>query len=229
MDILYATEQVVACVIEQRRYYIQFGPDFPKIYDDTCKPLIVPNVDMWIQAKTHQRYDLRTLKDMTMAFIAGMRCAYSKSDVMKEAYNSCCITINEILTKGLIYDYTLVYWIEVLGNETIERYLKTIAEKLEYVMEKMGKDRLYNDLCRIYRICVIRQIDSKDVCENLIKRLGSVVREPKFPDSRKIDQIIMNNVKTKVFEHVNNMYKNVDDELIKVLKSIETGRQEDSQ
>lgn len=222
--IVYAIDQTMAFKINADTFYLKFGPNSPKIYDESLKPLITPNLDAWIQAKTYQRYSLSLLSDMCEAFKAGLERNYTKDDLTNVADCACMSAINEIMKNGVVYDYSITYWIEVLGSDKIEKYLKVIANKLEYVVNKMGYDKLVIELARIHKICVLRQINARFVCEKILERLNVKLGEVVFPDSTKLDKKVLDSVRHDITKSIRNMDKTVSDVVIRSINIINENR-----
>lgn len=220
IEIIYAVSKVMAFKIDLDMYYIKFGPNHPKIYDSKLQAMVIPNLDSWIQAKTHQKYSLVLLEEMSNAFIQGMLVNYSQSDVMTYAERACKLTIDGIMKNGVIYDYSISYWIEILSSDKIEKYLSVIAEKLDYVVGKMGYDKLVVELNRIRRICVLRQINARHVCEKLLERLDARKEILVYPETAILDAKVRQDVQNEVMKILREDHRLLDDGVLEGIKRI---------
>ncbi len=218
--ILYAKDSVMAFRINAQLYFIKLEPHVPTIYDNTVKPLIIPNIDSWIQAKTHQRYSLSLLKELCHAFESGINAAFTKADVLTIAEYSAHMVLEELLHRGMIYDYAISYWIEVLGSDKIEEYLKIIASKLDYVVSRMGKRKLVRELNRIRHISFLRQINSQFICEKLLEKLDAKIEAPHYPETAKLDNKIKLNARNEVIKLIKKEFSTVPDDVIEVVNGI---------
>ena len=221
VKIIYVKSDVMAVLFGQTLYYLDCTEWLPRVFDSDLKQLVISNIDSWIQAKTAQKYSLATLREMGNAFADGMRASYTKTEVLSIVeYASRCVT-SEILRRGAIYDYSLLYWIEVQGTEVLEKYLKTISEKLNTIVERLGVERIVNELKRIQRVCLLRQSSAKYMCDKLLERLGANSVEPQYPSTREIDMKVLSHVRNEVLKYLRQEHKAVDASIVEVVDGIQ--------
>lgn len=223
IEIIYAHNDAMAVKLDNVLYYMSLQDGLPRVYDNTGRQLIIPNVDSWIQAKTRQRYSITSLRDMCAAFQAGMLSSYVKTEVLAVVEYAVKHAIDEIMHRGMIYDYSLLYWIEVQGTDKLESYLKTISNKLDVIVQRVGRQKLINELKRINRVCVLRQSSARYVCEKLLERLNIDSNDPIFPKSDAIDAKVMQNAINEVLKYLKREHKSVDSTVVGVVDGLQTG------
>lgn len=199
IEVVHADGCVAAFILDNALYYIRL--DIPKIYDENLEPLTIPNIDSWLIAKTQQKCGLSTMKIMADSFEKGVRSVFSDNEVAAIANTVVKTAIREIMQRGIIYDYSLAYWIEVLSSDMIEKYLNMISNKFDLVVDKLGKDRLANELRRIYQVCISRQINAEHVCKSLLVRLESSIAAPIYPDTADIDSKVLKSTSAETLKH----------------------------
>jgi hypothetical protein len=221
--IVYAKNGVMAIMLDTALYFMDLREGLPRIYDSAANPMIISNIDSWIQARTNQKHSLSSFREMCYAFEAGMNYSYTKNELMAIIDYCCKSTIKEIVRRGMIYDYSLTYWIEVLGSEKIEKYLRTITDKYDDIMARVGKEKMINELRRILKVCTLRQSSARFVCERLLERLGSDPSEPVYPSSENVDARVTHNIRNEVLKYLKREHKNVDASIVEVVDGIQAG------
>lgn len=224
LQIKYATKDVVGFVVNSELFYLKFGPNIPQLFDESLSGLVIPNLDSWIQSKTQQRYSYQSLRDMALAFHAGISAAYNLDDVHTLCDSTIQFTVHEVNHNSLIYDYSLIYWIEILGPDQMELYLKKIRDNFVRIRSQIGDDKLYNNLCRMYKTCLRQQPHNANVCEKLIKRLGRMPTEPSYPKTDETDQQVLLNTREAVRKSLGTHYKNIPDHIVEAVNGIQSGR-----
>lgn len=224
LQVKYATKDVVGFVVNNELFYLKFGPNIPQLFDESLSPLIVPNLDSWVQSKTQQRYSYQSLHDMAMAFSAGISVAYNIDDVRAICDLSIMSAIAAITKDGAIYEYSLVYWIEVLGSDKMELYINKIRNNFEQIRDKLGDDILYNELCRMLKACKRYQPHNAEVCEKLIKRLGRDPGDPNYPSTDEVDQQVLLNAREAVKRTLGTRYKGVPDHIVEAVDGLQSRR-----
>lgn len=209
LEIIYSKDHIIVFSIDVELYYLKTGPDIPHLYDANVRGMLVPNIDSWISAKTRQRYSYQTLCDLGAAFRSGLKSAYDHSDLIKISEQSVKQTIKELFYGGKIYDYNFIFWIEVCPTDAIEKHLRIIRDNLQEIIEKVGVDKLHNDLNRMLKVCLKRQSDCADVCTKLIERIGKRTSEPTYPDADTLNAMLISNVKKNIFKSFMSKYKTV--------------------
>lgn len=211
------SNSVVAFTIGSELFFIKFENDasVSKVYDHNAMQLHINNVDAWLQIKTQQRYSYQSLRDMSNAFLDGLLSTYNIHDLHMACNNSILATIESIMHKGFIYDYALSYWIEILGSDEIEKYLRILRNGFDKIRRKSNDNKIYSVLCRILYTCRTRSPHCADVCELLIRRLGKTPADPEFPDTTSIDNTVVLNIKNIISHNFKLEHKNIPDHIVK--------------
>ncbi len=221
LQIIYATQDVAGFIVDNELYFLKFGPNIPELFNSSMARLTIPNMDSWIQAKTHQRYSYLSLRDAATAFYQGLSSAYTTDDIN----NICGVvvrhTLDKVLKCGLIYEYILVYWIEAMGSNELEECLRKISSNFHMIRTTIGDDKLYNNLCRIHKMCKKYQPHSADVCEKLIRRLGRESYEPIYPATADVDQQVLSCVKEAMWQSLGTYYKNIPNKIVNVMHALQ--------
>lgn len=218
LEIRHVKSRTVAFTIYDQLYYLKTGPDLPELYDSKMNRMMMPNVDSWLQAQTHQRYSLRGLKDMMNAFSQGVGQGFSSVDIeeiIKEAFDDIERMI--FRTEYSRY-YSIAYRLEMMDPKHMERLINQIRMNFDDYLAKFGDDRLYNYLCRVLKFCNNHMLDESSTVERLISRLGRKSDEPKFPVVEKSDEI-----KNKVLKKILNRLRKDDNEIIRNVELIHDG------
>ncbi len=175
----------VAFNIDFDLWFMQTEP-IPRIFDADLRPQIIPNLDSWFQAKTHQRYSLQSFKDITAAFKLGLSKSYSTNDL-----RSLAIKTTQAAKLALINrmgEYGRHYWIEILDPVKLEEvWAPRVREKFEELRKKLGDDGFHNYLCRLWKFATKHRPGLVGVFERFIKRLGREPQEPVLPQTDDLD------------------------------------------
>jgi len=212
--IKYASKDVVCFSVDDQVYYLKFGPNVPQLFDEHLVLMIIPNIDTWIQSKTQQRHSYQSLYDMSLCFYNGIQTSYNIANIDQICNLVIKLTIDEILKNGWIYEYSLIYWIEVLGPDTIEECLKKISLNFEIIRDKIGDHKLYNNLCRISKTCRVRQPHNSDICDKLIERLNMGSSDPVYPNTDSLDNKVSAGVKELLKKSIGIFYKGIPSNII---------------
>lgn len=198
--------------INDEVYHLYFGPGLPKVFDGSMRVLNISNIDNWISAKTQQRYSMRSLKDIMLAYAEGAKSAYSRHDV-KEIILACIdLTVKRLSRSRALDALNRIYWIESSSAATIDRLVSKIRLDLDKFRENMGEDSLFNILCRIYKTCHLRGIEGADVCEAMASRLGRSMTDPIYPSIEEIKKEITGDILLAIMEESDakdNMINNI--------------------
>lgn len=221
LQIKYATKDVVGFVVNNELFYLRFGPNIPQLFDESMSPLIIPNLDSWIQSKTQQRYSYQSLRDISSAFHAGIAAAYNIDDLHSICDLAIQSTICEMNQNSWIHDYSLIYWIEILDSDKMAQYLKKIRDNFATIRAQIGDDKLYNNLCRIYKTCKRQQPHNAEICEKLIKRLGKEPTDPTYPRTDETDQQVLLNTREVIRRSLGTCYKNVQDHIVETVNELQ--------
>lgn len=212
-SILYANDLVICFAVEYEIYFLLYGRDNLRLYDANGNAILCPNIDNWIQAKTHQRLSARSLVDIGIAYKKGLDDSYNVNDLEKIVESTILSTINEIM-HNYLSEYSLVYWIEVSPPDKIEAMLKSIRSNFDIIRKTMGNEGLSNELSRIYNYCVNRQPHNAEVALKLLSRMSTVPAESKCNKANDLNREVVMNVKSIIRKQLGHLYKNVNDDIV---------------
>lgn len=207
--ILHVYECAVAFSIDFDTYFLRTVP-FTQIFNSDMMLQSIPNIDSWFQAKTHQRYSLRSVLDMMSAYRDALDHTYSIADLEEIAKQSAIAARTHVLTERMS-DYSKLYWIEITDPDKLESvHIANIREKFEFLKSKLGVDGLFNYLCRLLVFATINRRDVVPVLERLILRLEKIPGKPIYPSTEDLDKDLQTAVLTTVFNDNITMVKGVD-------------------
>lgn len=215
LTIEYACDGVVVFRLNGQIYYLRVEPQPSQLLDCNLNPLIVPNIDNWFQAKTHQRYSFREICDMGAAFKAGVSSAYTYMD-LKQIGELCMDTIlRELIQFGGAAEYTSTFWIELATSNKLDKIARFFNEKFGALKDELGVDEFSKILCRLIFISQHKKLNHGYVFKKLLQRIGQEYVEPKVHDSHDLDKIIKDKVRVIVFGRDNiPKYKNISPDVI---------------
>lgn len=223
MIIQYVEGEVTIFEVNGKIYYFRDSPNFPELFDDQLHKLIVPNLDHWIQAATDQRHSLRGLQDMSVAFLAGLHCGVSDQDAYILVNNTINATRQMIFHTDLANRYGRMYFIELIDPTKIESvHTKSIAANFDKLLEKCGRTKLYNYLCRFWQACNYTLPSVAAVFEAFIRRLGLQPTTPEYPETGDLDNELKEKVCRMVFRKMSVYH--ISDEMIINARRIQTRR-----
>jgi hypothetical protein len=175
----------VAFNIDFDLWFMQLEP-VPRILDSDLKPQLIPNLDSWFQAKTHQRYSLQSFKDIVAAFKLGLSKSYSAGDLRAVALRTAMVTKQAVMER--MGEYGRHYWIEALDPVKLETvWAAKVREKFDELRAKLGDDGFHNYLCRLWKFATKHRPGLVVVFERFIKRLGREPQEPVLPQTDDLD------------------------------------------
>lgn len=218
LKILYVAGETICFQIDHDTYFLK-TEGIACLYDNKGKKLNITNIDYWISNRTKKQYSYKYLIDMAIAFKMGMEIGYKHEDVIDLIRKSVKMTINEIMRKGNLHQYSLLYWIEILGEKKIEKYLEYIRKNIEDVKKNIGINILTNNLLRFYKVALYRQSKCLHVVEEIIERIDEEIVEPIYPESREIDNVIIEAV-SSLFDKDSGTTIKAIDEVIRIAKKL---------
>jgi hypothetical protein len=183
----------------------------PQLFDKNLQLQLVPNIDGWFQARTHQRHSYRGFLDMIAAFEAGLRHTYSLEDLQGICNRAALAAKSFILTQRM-GDYGKLFWVEVLDPAKLDAHAATIREKFGHLTKTLGEDKFYNNLCRLWKFSTHHSPKMAGIFEKFIRRLGRVPEEPSYPTSDELDKELQKSVLMAVLER-EAVYKGVPREI----------------
>jgi hypothetical protein len=185
MKLLWAVIQenvrLAAFELKYSRYYIYFGPNLPVVYDSNFRKQIIPNIDSWVLSFTNNRYGLDFLEAIAVAYYDGLCAAYSADDLKNVAEYSINLTLKRVARSECLDLINKLYWIESSSTIDLNKLIDKFSRHIDTLKTNIGQDELYNTLCRIYKTCLLRNLDNIFVVESLINKMGMVVKEPVYP------------------------------------------------
>lgn len=204
--------QIGAISIGPDTYYIYFGPGLPKVLDANMQPMVIPNIDSWIVAKTKHRYSLVSLQDMVEAYYEGANSAYSDEDVKSLLIRSIDLAVKRLCRSDMLDEVNKLYWIESASAMALRNLIDKMRIDFDGYKTRLGEDVLFIILCRIHRTCSLRRFDGTDTIAALASRMGRVIADPKYPDLDGFTSKIVNDVLDII---INEQVKYNTDEVLK--------------
>lgn len=223
LKIIYANRETAAFTVASELFYIKIGPDLPELYDKNLKRQIVPNVDYWFQAKTHQRYSFRGICDMIGAFVDGIEHSYSRNDLTGICEIVFTKTVAYIFKTNHTRSFARSYWIEILEERQVKKLVTKISNDFEQFHEKYGTDKFHDYLCRLWQFYNFYAPGEAPVVERLISRLGKTPTEPRYPVVE-VEQTIKEYILTDDLIRNIDRHKSVEQDIRQNVDRIQTGR-----
>lgn len=197
----------VAFNIDHDLWFMRLEP-VPRIYSEELKPQLIPNLDSWFQAKTHQQYSLQTFKQVVAAFRAGLAKSYSARDLREVAERATLAAKVALLER--MGEYGKHFWVEVLDPVKLETvWAAQIRSKFEELRAKLGDDEFHNYLCRLWKFASKHRPGLTVVFERFINRLGREPVEPRLPQTDDLDAELCRAVLATVLDRDTASYRNV--------------------
>lgn len=220
MIIKYVSGYITVFEVENEIYYFKDSPNLPELYNSSLKRLIIPNLDNWLQNKTQQRHSLRGLRDMSAAFLMGLRCGISEDQAIQIIENTILETKRNLILTPISSEYSQQFYIELLDPSQVEtKYLPSIKDNFDRLLQNYGKEKLFGILCRFWQYCNFHLPNTAPVFENLIRRLGKEPASPQYPNTEVLDVKLIREVEKSVLRSVS-LY-NVADHIINNIKKLQ--------
>lgn len=219
LRILHVKGPVAAFLIDPQFYFYRSIP-IPQIFSSDLVLQLIPNIDNWFQAQTHQRHSHRSFLDMASAFSDGLNHSYSLQDLEDICAQASATTKDLIVIKHLAA-YNKIFWIEGLNPAKFEGYVDNIRKKFEKLRSGLGDDAFFNQLCRLLEFSNNNCPRYSPILEQFIKRLGRVASLPAYPVSKELDDEIRKAVISKVLEKRRSVFKGVPAEIQEKVKFLE--------
>ncbi len=219
LKIHYVQNNVVAFSLGFDLYFLRCFP-VPQIFNSSLTPQLIPNIDSWFQAKTQQRYSYRGFLDIVGGFVAGLGHTYSIAEIKALCVQTTLTAKKTILTE-LMSDYKKHFWVECLDPVKLEgMYAESVREKFDRLRQSLGDDEFYNYLCRLWKLARQYRPSIAVVFERLVDRLGRVADEPKYPDTKDLDDKLLKLVLGSVLEKVTDAHHGVSKEIQAKLEAL---------
>lgn len=188
LKIMYVYKDVIAFSIDRELFYIQRSPNCLKVYDHSIGQLQIPNVDMWLQLKTQQRYSYRSLCDMADSFADGLSHSYTDNDLRSVCKQSARATRDAIFKTDIVSEFASAYWIELLSDDKLQKIIYILRNNFNKFKSSYTDDELYNILCRLWQYCNLHAPSESAVFESIIRsKLSLPTRLPHYPDTSQAD------------------------------------------
>ncbi len=176
-------------------YFMQFDP-IPRIFSEDLKPQIIPNLDSWFQAKTHQRHSLQSFKDVSAAFAAGLSKSYSVTDLRGVVAATVAATKTAFIER--MGAYGKFYWVEMLDPAKLETvWADRVRQEFDKLKARLGGG-FYNYLCRLWKFSMRHRPLVAPVFEKFIARLGMEPQDPVLPETVELDSELTRHVLANV-------------------------------
>lgn len=213
----------VAFNLDFQLYFLRLEP-IPRLYDENLKPQLIPNLDSWFQAKTHQRYSFQNFVDVVNAFKAGLSKSYSTPDLRS------LVAETAVATKVALFerfpDYEKHYWIEALNPVKLESvWVPKIRDEFDSLRAKLGDDLFHNYLCRLVKFAERHKPGLIQVFTRFIKRLGREPIDPAMPVTVDLDVELCKAVDSAVLDRGLPRYKGVPEQ-VQIRLEILNGRRQ---
>jgi hypothetical protein len=202
----HATKNALAFAIDFSNYFLRIFP-VPQLFNEALVPQIIPNLDNWFQARTHQRYSYRNVLDMMDAYLVGLSHTYSLTELEALTRHTIITTKNYLLTEKM-GEYSKLFWIETLNPAKIDAHIDSIRENFEHLATTLSKAEFHNNLCRLRMFVFHNRPGLVPIIERLIERLGGVPSTPVYPVSERLDKELQKTVVASVLANAA-CYKNV--------------------
>lgn len=192
-EIIFSDDKVAAVRIAGDLYLIRLDPLLPEVFDKDLKKLIVPDIETWLSYHTMLQVSYKSLISQCLAFHKGFtssRYNRNRSDSIRDIVKS---TIINIFRTELASKYVIDYWIECTPKARISsKIISPIMKKTEYLIDKLGI-RTFEDYANRIRKIAEENADL-NIVDKMFKRLNLQTREPSYPNTDKLDSIVISNV-----------------------------------
>ncbi len=207
LEIKFVSGKTAAFTINNEMYYIQTGPDLPKLYNNQMRKLIVPNIDSWLQAQTQQRYSFRGLRDMMEAYTHGYAYHHNQDELAALSRKIYDLTIDNIFKTKHALDFANSFKVELMEPKQVPKLIQQIRDNFDTYDQKFGSDKFRAYLCRVWKYCNLHLPDMSATVESLIRRAGGETHEPHYPVTVHESEIF-----EVIREEASNFVKSVDKE-----------------
>ena len=220
--IKYVYKYTIAIEILDGSIYILRTNNIPKIFDLHMNVVELKNVNYWLKTKTGFTYEQIT--DMASIYREGLDNSYSLSDIKIISRAMIKATKDAIFKTDLVSEFASLYWVELLDINKLNKFIEYIRNDFDQLLKKYGRDEFFNILCRLWQFSNVCHPDKMYVFESMIKkRLGLTPKLPQYPDTSEAEQIIEDMVFGIIFTNRYHEYKNISDQLIKIVEEVNDG------
>lgn len=196
LEIEFSNGRIAALRLDGELYFIRLDVHIPEVYDRYCNKLTIPNINTWINNKTHQQYDFFHILDLCDAFRKGYMSSVMNRNPEQYVLSLIKRILRTLFTSGLAYRYVNDYWIECTDPTKLSaKIISPIMKKYDLLIKKLGKSTFEDYANRIRRISTAASSTSVD---KMFERLRLEIRDPLYPDTDELDRqfaaIIMHDV-----------------------------------
>jgi hypothetical protein len=221
--IKYVYRETVAFTIGTDLFYLRQGPGIPQMFNGEAKPMVVPNIDAWLQSKTQQRYSYRGLSDMASAFASGLQYTYTSHDMQHVCRLIVRSTKDAIFRTDVAREFSAAYWVELMDPGKLTKFIDVIRRDFDKYEKRYGSEELYNILCRLWQFSNLHAPSEAAVFESMIRaKMRRSPKLPKYPDTSEADQEVERLVIGIIIGKTLTEFKGISDELVKNVRSIQT-------
>lgn len=221
LTIQYVYGNTVAFLINSNLYYIKVGPDLPRIYDSQKQVMHLPNIDVWLQAQTQQKYGFSCLKKMMAAFTSGLEAGYSGQDVVETVRVAAHETIQDVFHSQYTTKFATTYRVELMDSKSLQQLVSKVKQQFDRFLNNLGESSFHHLLCRMWHVAQHVDHDSLPVLEKLIGRLGKSIEKPEWtPQQFEVDmteQIVQR-------LQIPQPSQNITEQVVQAVHSIEDGK-----
>lgn len=222
LTIKYVYRETVAFTIGLDLYYLRQGPGIPQMFDGNLSPMVVPNIDAWLQAKTQQRYSYRGVSDMASSFAAGLHHAYTSDDLHHLCKIIVRTTKDAIFKTDVAREFSAAYWVELMDPGKITKFVDVLRQDFDKFKSKYTDEELYNILCRLWQFSNLHAQSEAAVFESLIRsKMLRTPQLPKYPDTQEADEEVERLVLGIIIGETLTEYKGISDELVNNVRRIQ--------
>jgi hypothetical protein len=215
LTIKYVYHETVAFTIGVDLFYLRQGPGIPQMFDASLNPMVVPNIDAWLQSKTQQRYSYRGVADMASAFAAGLQHAYTSNDLEHLCKLIVRTTKDAIFKTDVAREFSAAYWVELMDPGKLTKFIEILRRDFGKFKAKYSGEELYNILCRLWQFSNLHAPSESAIFESLIRsKMLRTPQLPKYPNTQEADAEVEKLVIGIILGEALTEYKGIPDELV---------------
>lgn len=216
--IKYSNDNVIVIDISEGIYLIKLS-DIPKIYNIELNIVEYKNINYWLKKRTNFTYEQILM--MADAYRDGINNGYSLKDIKLISRMMISATRDAIFKTDFVIELSSIYWIELMDIDKLNKFIQTVRNNWDRLLEKYGEDELYNVMCRLWQFCNTCYPDKAHVFESIIRnRLRKIPKLPEYPNCDEIDYEIETIVFGIVFDNRYGEFKNVDNKIWQIAEKV---------
>ena len=185
------------------------------MFDARLNPMIVPNVDAWLQSKTQQRYSYQGLADMASAFAVGLQHAYTSNDLEYLCRLIVRTTKDAIFKTDVAREFSAAYWVELMDPGKLTKFIDALRRDFDKFKAKYSNKELYNILCRLWQFSNLHAPSESVIFESLIRsKMLRTPQLPVYPDTQEADTEVERLVSGIIIGEALTEYKGIPDDFL---------------